>query len=818
MKVLIQAVLITLVSAATVAAQAGEVRGKITDPLGAAVHAAAVDLIQKGEVLQTVHADGEGNYHLQAPEAGEFQIRAEAASFGGASTAPFYLGGSATQTEDLTIPLGTLTQSTVVTDTGTPMPEAESTSSVAVVALQPFRNKLDLQDVLRLVPGLQVTQTGQRGGTTSLFARGGMSDANKVVIDGVTANDIGGGFEFGNLALTSFQKVEVYRGPNSILYGADALASVVDLTSTRGTTPLPQLQYSVDGGNFGARRQEASLGQAWRSFDYFGDFSRFDTNNSLPHSKLSETTAAGNFGWQIDPKTSLRATVRRITAESSLSNALNFYGIPGNEILHNQNTLVSVTLDNQTTNKWHNLLRYGATRFDSQFDQPGPAGILADPFNSGAPTETVGAPVTLRGANGYSVSGQAVYNYLGVYPSLYFTQSNQDFVYFDSHYDFASYLTGLFGFRYSDERGNTYSPAYDTSAAARRGNYSYTGQFSGNVRSRLFYTAGVGVDDNAVFGLAASPRVSAAYFVARPREGNFLSGTKVRFSFGQGIKEPDITQQIDSLYSVLAALPNGSQLIAQHNVSPIGPERATSFDTGVEQYFFSSRVRLSATFFHNQFSNQVEYVNGTALPKLGVPQEIATEIASTSYGAYVNSLRYRALGTEVELEARLNSHMVARGGWTYLDAVVQRSFSSGALAPSINPLFPSIPIGDYSPLVGARPFRQAPQTGFFSAVYARSRYDLAVTGTLVGRRDDSTFLSDEYFGTTLLLPNRNLDAAYQDIGFTGSYQLSRAVSLYANADNLLSQHYQQAFGYPATPFNFRVGVRFTIGGETWKHL
>ena len=354
--------------------------------------------------------------------------------------------------------------------------------------------------------------------------------------------------------------------------------------------------------------------------------------------------------------------------------------------------------------------------------------------------------------------------------------------------------------------------------AAYRGNYSYTAQFSGNIRSRLFYTAGVGVDDNAVFGVAASPRVSAAYFLAKPREGNVLSGTKVRFSYGQGIKEPSITEQVDSLYGVLAALPNGSQLIAQHNIAPIGPERSTSFDTGMEQYFFSSKLHLAATYFHNQFSNQMEYVDGTALPQLGVPQDVATEVTDTSFGAYVNSLRYRAMGTEVELDGRLGSHLVARGGWTYLDAVVERSFSSDALSPSINPLFPNIPIGVYSPLVGARPFREAPQTGFFSLIYSRRRYDFAFTGMLVGRRDDSTYLTDEYGGTTLLLPNRNLDAAYQDIGFTGSYQVSRVMSLYGNADNVLSQHYQQAFGYPAAPFNFRLGVRFTIGGETWKHL
>ena len=453
---------------------------------------------------------------------------------------------------------------------------------------------------------------------------------------------------------------------------------------------------------------------------------------------------------------------------------------------------------------------------NSEFEEPSPAGIPADPFDSGAPTETVGSPVTLRGANGYTVSGQATYSYLGSYPNYYYTQSNQDFVYFDSHYHLASYLNGLFGFRYDHERGGTFSLPYSSAASANRDNFSYTGQISGNIRSRLFYTAGAGIDDNAVFGVATSPRVSAAYFLTRPKEQSFLSGTKVRFTYGQGIKEPDITQQTDSLYGLLAALPNGAGLIAQHKIAPIGPERSTTFDTALEQYLFSNRLLLTATFFHNRFSNQVEYVEGQALPQLGVPQDVAITIENTSYGAYVNSLNYRALGTELEVAAHLTSHLLMRGGWTYLDATVQKSFSSDALSPSINPLFPSVLIGEYSPLVGARPFRLAPQTGFFSLTYSRNRFDVAFTGTLVGRRDDSTYLTDEYGGTTLLLPNRNLDAAYQDIGFTGSYKLTHVVSLYGNADNLLSQHYDQAFGYPATPFNFRLGMRFTLGGESWK--
>jgi iron complex outermembrane receptor protein/vitamin B12 transporter len=86
----------------------------------------------------------------------------------------------------------------------------------------------------------------------------------------------------------------------------------------------------------------------------------------------------------------------------------------------------------------------------------------------------------------------------------------------------------------------------------------------------------------------------------------------------------------------------------------------------------------------------------------------------------------------------------------------------------------------------------------------------------VGRRDDSDFLSDANFGTTLLLPNRNLDPAYQRLDLSGSYQVSHLLTLYSSFQNILSEHYNEAFGYPALPFTFRSGIKLTFGGESWK--
>src|ERR1051326_6177289 len=113
------------------------------------------------------------------------------------------------------------------------------------------------------------------------------------------------------------------------------------------------------------------------------------------------------------------------------------------------------------------------------------------------------------------------------------------------------------------------------------------------------------------------------------------------------------------------------------------------------------------------------------------------------------------------------------------------------------------------------PLRLAPN---FRLVYATTRlkFGANLSGSFMGRSDDSTFLTDEFFGNTMLLPNRNLLRGYQLLDFSGWYTAHRGVIFYASVGNLLSQHYQPVFGYPALPFTFRSGVRVALGGDEWK--
>jgi len=670
-----------------------------------------------------------------------------------------------------------------------------------------YQGTWDIQEGLRLVPGLQAVRTGQAGGTTSLFIRGGDSDANKVLLDGIPANDVGGFFEFANLTSAAIGQVEVLRGPNSVLYGSDALAGVVSFTTPRGNTPLPLFTYLIDGGNFGTYHQEGTFSGVYSRLDYFSDYSRFDTRNSLPDSTYHNGTFAGSYGWMFSANTHLRATVHHDQVASGAPNAIELYGIPAEAKQASEDSYFGVTWENQSTTKWHNLLRYGGVRLRSNFTEFAPTGIPQ--YIDGVLVDYLGAPVTIRGANGYTVSGQAVYQYVQTYPTSFPNSTDTDSVYAQTDYQFKPYLLGLFAFRYQDERGYSASPA----SSVKRGNYSYTLELQGNLRNRLFYTLGGGLENNGLFRFAGTPRVSLAWQVARGGSGRFFSGTKLRASYGKGIKEPSILDQTTSLLGLLQGLPDGGQLISQYHVRAIGPQRSKSYEGGIDQMLLDRRGRVSLTVFHNEFTDGIEYIPQQGLIELGVPSPVA---AAAIYGATVNSQAYRAEGVESEIEYQITKNLFARGGYTYLDARIQRSFSSDALSPSFNPSFPTVPIGIYSPLLGARPFRRAPHTGYFELGFHAKQLFTGVRGTLVGRRDDSDFLAlDANFGTSLLLPNRNLDGAYQRIDLTARYQINRYVAAEGNFQNLTSQHYNEAFGYPALPFMFRLGLKFSFGGESW---
>ena len=267
------------------------VRGTVTDPLGAVVAGAKVQLVHGQKVAAFAITDPDGTYEIRSADQGRFILLTSAATFTPGISEGFYGARSSVIERNVVLEVGSVMAAVTVTATGIPTPLQQVSSPVVLIPEIDFARRVGIVDEMRQSPGVAVVQTGQYGGVASLFVRGGNSTANMVRIDGITAEDIGGVFDYGNVSSTGVAGLELYRGPNSALYGTDAGASVVSMNTPRGSSLRPVLNYSGDAGNFHTYRNEAALSGAYSKLDYYGAFSRFDSSNALPNDEYHSATA-----------------------------------------------------------------------------------------------------------------------------------------------------------------------------------------------------------------------------------------------------------------------------------------------------------------------------------------------------------------------------------------------------------------------------------------------------------------------------------------------------------------------------------------------
>jgi iron complex outermembrane receptor protein/vitamin B12 transporter len=643
-------------------------------------------------------------------------------------------------------------------------------------------------------------QTGQRGGTTSLFIRGGNSNFTKLLVDGVPANDIGGGVDFATIATTGVDSVEVLRDPNSAMYGSDAMAGVVNLTTRRGTTRVPETTLMFDGGNLSTSREDATFGGAARRFDYFSAVSHFNTDNQVPNDAYHNTTYAGRFGG-VAGGVLLTGTLRTINAGAGSPNAIDIYGLADDSTEKNRYVFGSMAATIARSDRWVTTVRFGVMDRTQRFLNPTPTGEPFDPFGFGA--NYLGNLVTIRGANGDSVTGQGILDFGGVYPSPFTSKAGHDSLSGQTTYRWSNHLSLSGGLRIDHESGA--DGVVDSPEVSTRNDAGGFGE-ARLTTGRLFATASVGLDHDKSFGTAATPRGSVAYYLRKPGEGRGAGSTKLTFNAGTGIKAPSVSQEQSSLFAVASTVPS----LANAAIAPIGPERTHGVDAGVEQAFWRERAHVRVIAFNNQFSDIIEFVSNTVLPQLGVPQTVASALPG---GVYVNSSSFHARGVETSLDAQVSTTLRLSASYTFLSAVITKSFTGGVLAPAINPAFPSTPIGQFAPLVGAPPFRRPANSGTLSAFYANGPLSVAAVGEFAGKSDDSTFALDGFFGNSMLLPNHDLDSGYAKVDLTASVELVPAIKVFLAIDNALDQHYEPAFGFPALGRTARVGVTLTLGGK-----
>jgi iron complex outermembrane receptor protein/vitamin B12 transporter len=358
----------------------------------------------------------------------------------------------------------------------------------------------------------------------------------------------------------------------------------------------------------------------------------------------------------------------------------------------------------------------------------------------------------------------------------------------------------------------------------------------GDFKNRFYYTLGGSLERYSLFGTQTSSHAGLSYTVLRPRKKIF-SGTRILFNFGDGVREAKLTEQLGSLYDFFQShnLHSDAQ---QLHIGPLAAPTTRTYEGGAEQAFFGKKLIFRASYFHNQFGKEVEDVPAQLLPKLLSNLTVAQRAqlisdlgADYTYDSwlYTNSESFRAQGVETTVESGIGKYIFLRGGYTYLDAVVQRSFSGDneALIAGYAPTYPygctlgapkCIAIGALSPLVGARPFRRPPHTGFFTASYAQKNITAFFTSAFASRSDDSTYLeySDITGGNSLLLPNRNLDWGYAKLDAGASFKLASWLSIYGRMQNLTNNRHIAPIGYPSLPFNTRLGLRIEWSKAT-KH-
>jgi iron complex outermembrane receptor protein/vitamin B12 transporter len=753
------------------------VRGKVTTPLGVPLPGARVQLIRGPRSVADTISSADGSYEIRTDLIGRFVLLTSAsvtAKQAAVQISPLFYGG---RTDDLRIDValdpGALTPRTSALPTQRATPLAQLAVSLSQVAADQLLTREGLAgELAEQTPAAVVIRNGETGTPEALYLRGAAPETLKLVVDGVSAERLGGGFDLSRLSTSGVAAVapgpafELAAGPAPLL-PIDAEAGVLAVQSAASTVARGwAIVLAGDAGGLDTEREDVQASYAHDRFDSRAGFTRFDTANSIPASPYHRASENADLGYQISGNTSLRLTLRNDVSASALVSPFDFFGVAPAGKLAAQTLVSGGTFATRTGERWQHQVRFGMMRDRQQT------------YNFATPAS--GLPVTITGANGYRVSGTATFDPL---PAREDRVTNRDEYSYQTTYDFSQYARTLLTARYQDERAAHLLPATlaltEPSVRLERTHLSFAGGVQGDLRHRVFYEAAGLVDFGNeaggplthALGLRGAPRVGLSWAPVRPGVKAFR-GTTLHLTAATGFREPTLDEQVES--------PTARTLA-----------RSRVFDAGIEQNLVHEKLVARATYFHSQFAHQAELL---------VP-ETATTRAQLS-----DQLAYLAQGLETTLRYTPRPRLFLNGGYTYLAALVEQS----ATMAVFNPAFGGVPIGATSALVGARPFHRPPHSGFLGAEYSGKGINAAIKASFAGRSDDSTALT---LNPGLLLPNRNLSPGFLLLDANFLYSVNRRISLYTQFDNLTDNRHLAPIGYLSTPFQFRTGLRIRFGRE-----
>ena len=521
--------------------------------------------------------------------------------------------------------------SVVVSPTTVPTPADRSPSSVTVITADDIQSQQfrTVPDALAAVPGLNVVQTGGPGGLTSVFIRGTNSNHVKVLIDGVDVSDPSNpnqSFDFGQLLTGDIERIEVLRGPQSGLYGSDAIGGVISITTKKGDGP-PKVTVSLEGGSFGTFNQRAGLSGSQNNFNYVFNIQHF-SSLSTPVTPLDELAPGEHrnddtySNWTYSGKVGVSLTdnfdvnlVGRYT-DSRL-------GFTGEDYVDFFPPAPEALQSTQWDRQFYGRAEAVWTLFDGRFknffgvnytnswswnadpnpDSPTPPPAVAPPTtNLGQRTQ-----VDWRGEADVA-QGQRLVAGLEHKTESLWTNS-----------------TGMF------DTAGVYVP---TATTAQTGDKAAWIELQSAFADRLFVVSNVRYDDNDSFGPHTTWRVAPAFIVP-------WTDTKLKASYGTGFKAPTLTE----LYV------NNPSFLVVGNPNLL-PETSRGYDVGFEQPLLHDIVRVGATYFHNDITDLIEGITNP----------------TTFVSSYVNVGQATTQGAEVFAALALGRQLSLRADYTYTEA------------------------------------------------------------------------------------------------------------------------------------------------------
>lgn len=499
----------------------------------------------------------------------------------------------------------------VVSPTSVPTPQAAIASSVTVITAADIEReqRRTVVDILANVPGLNIVQAGGPGSQTSLFTRGTNSNHTKLLIDGIDVSDPsnpGRQFDLGHLLADDIERIEVLRGPQSGLYGADAIGGVISIITKKGKGPA-KITGTLEAGSFKTANQSASLSGTKDAFDYAFNVSHFHQGDTpvTPQNLLPAGRAAiGNWYDNVTGSTKLGVDVNenlRINYVGRYTEARLKY--TQDEFL--PPTFAGVPRAEQSIQDVRQFFTRGeavVTGFDGRMTNY--FGInYTDHWNATRTTPTSLATVNSGTRTKFDWRGVTV---LAPGHTL---------------------VTG------AEHEMETMSA---TAISAENRNTGVYGQIQSEFAQRVFVVANVRHDMNERFGEATTFRVAPSVILPG-------SETKLKASYGSGFKAPTLTQMFVNFLPSFLANPN------------LRPEESLGYDVGFEQPVFGGRVNFGATYFNNDITN---LISGTGIVTT-VPFTVRTNI---------NIGRAQTDGIEAFVSVNPVERVRLRADYTYTEA------------------------------------------------------------------------------------------------------------------------------------------------------